>query len=160
VSFYDYTKNNSDPIAPNHHYTYSSTGLSQAGVENSNVNWKQMRKRLNTGDNVAMSFSHKEHLPEFVHDQETGKRYRVVDGDTHDFRPLDIQPEGEDGIIIGLKNKKATGTIHNAHKESKGFFVHYDPQLKMKPNGTYERLPSIMKNKKGNPIQLTSDVTF
>jgi hypothetical protein len=140
VTFYDYTKNNTDPVASNHHYTYSSTGVSQPGVENQHTNWKSMRRRLLGGDNVAMAFSHKDHLPEFVHDQETGHKFRVVDGDTHDFRPLDMQPEGEHGVIIGLKNKKATGEMNKAHIDSKGFFVHYDPQLKM------------TKNKKGLPV--------
>ena len=151
VTFYDYTKNNSDPIASNHHYTYSSTGVSQPGVDNPHTNWKSMRRRLDQGDNVAMAFSHKEHLPEFVHDQETGKKYRVVDGDTHDFRPLDLQPEGEDGVIIGLKNKKATGKMNEAHVDSKGFFVHYDPQLKMdvsKKTGA----PVYKRDKNGSTI--------
>lgn len=157
VTFYDYTKNNTDPIAPNHHYTYSSTGLTQPGVENQNSNWKHMRKRLNDGDNVAMAFSHKDHLPEFVHDQETGKKYKVIDGDTHDFRPLDVQPEGADGVIIGLRNKKATGTVADAHRESNGFFVHYDPQLKMAKNSKgkpiYERTASTqISPKTGKPM--------
>jgi hypothetical protein len=151
VTFYDYTKNKSNPIAPNHHYTYSSTGATQPGVENPNTNWKQMRKRLDNGDNVAMAFSHKEHLPQEVHDQETGKLYKVIDGDSHDFRPLDIQPEGSDGVIVGLKNKKATGKVSDAHKDSKGFFVHYDPQLKMNPNGPYERSSVPRLTKEGKP---------
>ena len=151
VTFYDYTKNKSNPIAPNHHYTYSSTGVTQPGVENPNTNWKQMRKRLDNGDNVAMAFSHKEHLPQEVHDQETGKLYKVIDGDSHDFRPLDIQPEGSNGVIVGLKNKKATGKVSDAHKDSKGFFVHYDPQLKMNPNGTYERSSVPRLTKEGKP---------
>lgn len=151
VTFYDYTKNNTDPIASNHHYTYSSTGVSQPGVENEHTNWKAMRRRLDQGDNVAMAFSHKDHLPEFVHDQETGKKYRVVNGDSHDFRPLDLQPEGEDGVIIGLKNKKATGKMNEAHMDSNGFFVHYDPQLKMdvsKKTGA----PVYKRDKNGNTI--------
>ena len=157
VTFYDYTKNNTDPIAPNHHYTYSSTGVSQPGVENQHTNWKSMRRRLEGGDNVAMAFSHKDHLPEFVHDQETGQKFRVVDGDTHDFRPLDIQPEGEHGVIIGLKNKKATGQMDKAHIDSNGFFVHYDPQLKMSKNKkglpVYERKPSTrISPKTGKPM--------
>lgn len=151
VTFYDYTKNNTDPIASNHHYTYSSTGVSQPGVENEHTNWKSMRRRLDQGDNVAMAFSHKDHLPEWVHDQETGKKYRVVNGDSHDFRPLDLQPEGEDGVIIGLKNKKATGKMNEAHVDSHGFFVHYDPQLKMdvsKKTGA----PVYKRDKNGNTI--------
>lgn len=142
VTFYDYTKNNTNPIASNHHYTYSSSGVNQPGVDNPNADWKRMRKRLNEGDNVSMVFSHKDHLPHEVHDQETGKVYRVIDGDTHDFRPLDIQPEGEDGVIIGLRNKSAIGAVHSAHKDSNGFVVHYDPQLKTTPKGTYERTAS------------------
>ena len=159
VTFYDYTKNNTDPIASNHHYTYSSTGVSQPGVENEHTNWKSMRRRLDQGDNVAMAFSHKDHLPEHVHDQETGKKYRVVNGDTHDFRPLDLQPEGEDGVIIGLKNKKATGKMHEAHVDSHGFFVHYDPQLKMT---TSEKTgsPVYARDKKGNSIPQNKTVNI
>lgn len=142
VSFYDYTKNNTDPIAPNHHYTYSSTGVTQEGVHNAHSNWKQMRKRLDQGDNVAMAFSHKTHLPETVVDQETGKTYRVVDGDTHDFRPLDMQPEGADGVIVGLHNKKSAGTMEDAAKDSNGFFVHYDPKEKRDAKGKLMRHPS------------------
>ena len=157
VTFYDYTKNNTDPIAPNHHYTYSSTGVSQPGVENPHTNWKSMRRRLEKGDNVSMVFSHNEHLPEEVHDQESGKKFKVVNGDTHDFRPLDIQPEGEHGVIIGLKNKKATGKLSEAHLDSHGFFVHYDPQLKMTKNKrgapVYERTPSTrISPKTGKPM--------
>lgn len=151
VTFYDYTKNNTDPIASNHHYTYSSTGVSQPGVTNEHTNWKSMRRRLDQGDNVAMAFSHKDHLPEFVHDQETGKKYRVVNGDSHDFRPLDLQPEGEDGVIIGLKNKKATGKMNEAHIDSNGFFVHYDPQLKMSVSEKTGS-PVYARDKNGNTI--------
>jgi hypothetical protein len=154
VSFYDYTKNNSNPVASNHHYTYSSTGVSNPdlGIDNEHTNWKQMRRRLDQGSNVAMAFSHREHLPEVVVDQETGKRYKVVNGDTHDFRPLDMQPEGTDGVIVGLKNKKATGTTEGAAKESKGFFVHYDPKLKRNPTGTYERGASQGIGPSGKPL--------
>jgi hypothetical protein len=157
VTFYDYTKNNTDPIAPNHHYTYSSTGVSQHGVDNPHSNWKQMRRRLNGGDNVAMAFTHKEHLPEYIHDEETGKKYRVVNGDTHDFHPLDLQPEGEEGVIVGLKNKKATGKMNEAHLDSNGFFVHYDPALKMAKS---EKTGSTVyaKDKKGNTIAQNKDV--
>ena len=152
VTFYDYTKNNTNPIAPNHHYTYSSTGVSQDGVDNQHSNWKQMRKRLDTGANVAMAFSDREHLPEKVHDEETGKHYTVVNGDKHDFRPLDIQPQGADGVIVGLKNKKATGTTANAHVDSKGFFVKYDPGLQKTAKGTYMRGASVGLRKDGKPM--------
>lgn len=154
VSFYDYTKNNSNPVAPNHHYTYSSTGVSQPdiGVDNPHTNWKQMRRRLDGGDNVAMAFSHREHLPEVVVDQETGKRYKVINGDAHDFRPLDMQPEGTDGVIVGLKNKKATGTTEGASRESNGFFVNYDPKLATDASGKFVRGESQGLGPKGKPL--------
>ena len=142
VDFYDYTKNASNPIAPNHHYTYSSTGVSQpaglnglsVGVSNPHQNWSRVRGRLDDGQNVAMSFSVKgkagdAKLPKFVHDQETGKTYQVIDGDTHDFRPLDKQPEGQPGVVIGLRNKAGTTKQTTAAAQSKGFFVHHDPSV-------------------------------
>jgi hypothetical protein len=154
VDFYDYTKNNSNPVAPNHHYTYSSTGVSQEGVENPNSNWKQMRKRLDGGDNVAMAFSHKKALPEEVHDEETGKVYKVINGDSHDFRPLDKVPKGMDGVIIGLKNKDVTSKNDTAHIESDGFFVKYDPKFKKTAKGTQER------DENGNPIATNKRVSI
>lgn len=152
VDFYDYTKMGYDPVAPNHHYTYSSTGVSDDEIHNPNSNWKKMRERLDRGDNVAMAFTDKDHLPEEIHDEETGKKYRVINGDTHDYRPLDKVPEGEDGVIVGLKNKKATGTVGSAHKESKGFFVKYDPQLKRDEKGKLVRGESPGLNKAGKPL--------
>lgn len=142
VTFYDYTKLNSDPVAPNHHLTYSSTGVSQPkglnnlehAATNPHSNWRLMRNRLDTGSNVAMAFTHAKHLPEVVHDMESGKTYKVVDGDTHDFRPLDRQAKGDPGVIIGLRNKdntrKGKDNFPTAAQSSHGFFVHYDPMLK------------------------------
>ena len=151
VSFYDYTKMAYKPVAKNHHYTYSSTGVSQPEVENPNSNWPRMRRMLEQGNNVAMAFTDKEHLPETVFDKETGKRYRVVNGDTHDFRPLDMVPEGEDGVIIGLKNKKGFGSEKTAHIDSKGFFVQYDPGRVKTPKGTWEREESKELGPSGKP---------
>lgn len=142
VSFYDYTKMAYRPVADNHHYTHSSTGLSQEGVNNPYTNWPKMRKMLDRGDNVAMVFSGSKELPKFVHDQETGKRYDVVDGKSHDFRPLDIQSEGSDGVVVGLTNLKSTGKRSQAHMDSEGFFVHYDP----KKHG--DTVPVIAQKKK------------
>ena len=161
VTFYDYTKNNTNPIAPNHHYTYSSTGVSQpAGynglkesINNPNQNWKQMRRRLDGGQNVAMAFSHKSILPERVIDEETGKIYKVIDGDTYDFRPLDIQPPGADGVIVGLRNKAATRKEATAAKDSNGFFVHFDPQIQ-KVKGKQVR------DESGKPVYGNRDVTI
>lgn len=137
VFFYDYTKMKYRPVAPNHHYTYSSTGASQkagqngltADVDNPHTNWIQMRTRLDDGYNVAMAFSSKKALPESVLDEATGKTYRVIDGDAYDFRPLDAQPAGSDGVIIGLKNKAMTRKESAAASDSNGFFVQYDPKL-------------------------------
>lgn len=137
VLFYDYTKMKYRPVAPNHHYTYSSTGLSQkAGqngltvdVDNPHSNWLQMRQWLDEGQNVAMAFSSKKGLPESVLDEATGKTYRVIDGDAYDFRPMDAQPQGSDGVIVGLKNKAMTRKESMAAQDSKGFFVQYDPKL-------------------------------
>lgn len=129
VSFYDYTKMGWTPVAENHHYTHSSTGLSQGNVFNPHTNWRKMRRKLDQGENVAMVFTNKgKELPSFVHDEETGKKYAVIDGRTHDFRPLDmLENQGPDGQIVGLSNLKATGKRDTAHVDSDGFFVHYDP---------------------------------
>jgi hypothetical protein len=151
VAFYDYTKMAYKPIADNHHYTYSSTGVSQPDVQNSNSNWNRMRRVLDTGENVAMAFTDKEHLPESIFDEETQKRYKVINGDTHDFRPLDRVADGEDGVIIGLKNKKGFGSESEAHKESGGFFVKYDPGRMKTAKGTYERHPSQGLGPSGKP---------
>jgi predicted GNAT family acetyltransferase len=168
VEFYDYTKNASNPIAPNHHLTYSSTGVSQpagingtmmsedikgadgnviakgapTGVNNPNQNWSRMRNRLDNGQNIAMSFSSKgkagdANLPQTLHDLETGKQYRVVDGDTHDFRPMDAQAPGQPGVVVGLRNKAGTTKAANAASKSNGFFVHWSkdqgPVVKIAP---------------------------
>ena len=161
VAFYDYTKNNTNPIAPNHHYTYSSTGVEQPSnvsglpfdVPNSNQNWNQMRKRLDTGSNVAMAFSHKSAIPKRVFDQETGKHYTVISGDDHDFRPLDQVPKGSDGVIIGLKNKSANSGNMNATEKSKGFMVHYDPKFKAEG-------PRLARDENGKPIPTNDLVTI
>lgn len=153
VQFYDYTKLNVDPVAENHHYTYSSTGISDGDVDNFHQNWKQMRSRLDRGDNVAMAFSHKQHLPEEVQDEETGKSYKVINGDTHDYRPLDKVPDGADGVIVGLKNKKAKGKQMEANKDSKGFFVKYDPELQRNEKGKLIRGESPgISEKTGKPM--------
>ena len=170
VDFYDYTKMNYDPIAPNHHYTYSSTGVSQPkentgldkDIYNPNQNWEQMRQRLDTGSNVAMVFTHNAHLPHEVHDKETGKKYRVIDGTTHDYRPLDKQPEGADGVIVGLRNLDHNKGRNVAAEKSKGFMVHYDPKVEMEPNKrTGEptkkevRVETGKFNKNGKPVMTT-----
>lgn len=154
VDFYDYTKMNYDPIAPNHHYTYSSTGVDQEGAPNPHSNWREMRRRLDSGSNVAMAFSHKAAIPTEVHDEETGKIYRVIPGDTHDYRPLDSMENPNEGVIVGLKNKDVSTSNDTAHKESDGFFVHYDPKFKLTDRKTQE------KDEFGNSIPTNNRVTI
>ena len=138
VQFYDYTKLGSDSIGPNHHLTYSSTGFGQV-INGEAVffknkagqydhNWATMRGRLNDGQNVAMAFSSKSALPDFLVDEETGVQYRVWDGDDYDARFLDPkQPDGR-GMIIGLRNKAGNLSEKNATQKTGGFFVKYDPK--------------------------------
>lgn len=133
VMFYDYTKlgskrlTNADgtPLA-NHHLTYSATGINHP-----HQNWNQMTKVLDRGDNITMVFTTKEgaDLPKFVLDEKTGKKYKVVDGDTHDYRPADQTPDGVDGVVVGLRNKDARIKGKSAAeqvKASKGFAVPHD----------------------------------
>jgi hypothetical protein len=128
VQFYDYTKNMNDKAtAPNHHFTYSSTGVSRSeakdgapAVDNPHQNWHHMRNKLESGNNVAMAFTSRKHLPTHVHDHETGKKYKVVDGDEHDYRPND-----EKGVVVGLRTK---GVSEEKSKKG-GFAVHYDPKV-------------------------------
>jgi hypothetical protein len=120
VQFYDYTKiasrlyhsdGSKKQLPANYHLTLSSTG-----IQGPEQNWKHVRHHLNNGGVSAMVFAVKagrggkegDALPTHVHDEETGKRYRVIDGDLHDHRHLDhvyndAQP-GE-GLIAGLRIK-------------------------------------------------------
>jgi hypothetical protein len=131
VWFYDYTKMNYRPIAPNHHVTYSSTGVSNKDVTNLNQNWGRMRNKLNTGDNVAMAFTDKKSIPKFVLDEETGKMYRTVDGVGTDFRPGDLmETDGNEGVIVALKNMEQSTHKGVEHMETAGFLVPYDAKYK------------------------------
>jgi hypothetical protein len=152
VSFYDYTKLDAKKIAPNHHLTYSSTGAQQVlpdgtVVDNPYQNWARMRRILDRGDNVAMAFTDKNELPTSLLDEETGKVYKVVNGDDYDYRPIDQTEEGFDGVIVGLKNKdnslKREG-ITNAMvaKAGKGFFVYFDPAVHTDGQITIQRQPT------------------
>jgi hypothetical protein len=52
---------------------------------------------------------------------------------------LDSIENPDEGVIVGLKNKNVSSKNDTAHKESKGFFVKYDPQFKKTKKGTFER---------------------
>lgn len=115
VQFYDYTKiagrTDKQTKPKNYHLTVSSTGINHPGS-----NWKQCKKHLDNGGVVSMVFrmeareDHKRNfrLPEYVQDVDTGKKYKVIDGDKHDLRHLDKilndLPDDE-GVIAGLRVK-------------------------------------------------------
>jgi hypothetical protein len=124
VQFYDYTKiagrvltpeGTKRQLPPNYHLTLSSTG-----IEGAESNWHHARQHLNNGGTVAMVFAARsgrkgkkrtipgDTLPSHVTDEATGKKYRVIDADTHDHRHLDKKYHGipeEEGIIAGLRIK-------------------------------------------------------
>ena len=93
VSFYDYTKvKNYWKIAneyPNYHITFSRDG----SIENENecLEWLSKGK----GHNVAVVFgvTNKNDLPK------TWKGYKVIVGDNYDYRPWDLNFDGQ---IVGL----------------------------------------------------------
>jgi len=121
VQFYDYTKvhgRTGNAKKPNNlHLTVSSTGLNHG-----ESNWKHVRKHLDRGGVAAMAFDVSSRdknakLPSHVHDEETGKLYRVVDGDEHDHRHLDKKMHGipeHEGVIAGLKFKGGKPNIARA----------------------------------------------
>jgi hypothetical protein len=135
VRFYDYTKLATPrPIADNHHLTYSSDGVAQV-VEGKTIgigsNWNAMINRLNGGFNVAMAFTSKKDMPDFVLDEKTGEKFQVWNGDNYDARFLDPRPGQKEnlfnkGMIIGLTNKDRTGRPEDAAIRYDGFFVDYD----------------------------------
>ncbi len=123
VKFYDYTKiagrTNHAKKPSNYHLTLSSTGLNHG-----ESNWKDVRKHLDKGGVAAMTFKipsrgkgSETQLPTHVHDEETGKKYRVVDGDEHDHRHLDKKIHGipeHEGVIAGLKLKGGAPNMKRA----------------------------------------------
>ena len=125
VSFYDYTKisgrTDHKNKPSNYHLTLSSTGLNHE-----DSNWKHVRKHLDNGGVAAMAFNissrgkaSEASLPSHVHDEETGKKYRVIDGDEHDHRHLDKEYHNipaHEGVIAGLKFKGGGPNIARAGK--------------------------------------------
>jgi hypothetical protein len=158
VTFYDYTKLDTKPIAPNHHLTYSSTGASQV-VGNTTIlnkfsNWDRMvDKILPSGRNVAMAFTSRSAMPKFVQDERTGKTFEVWNGDEYDARFLDPVKESGDGLIIGLTNKDNTTKPEDAAAKHNGFFLDYDPER----DGDTLVIPNQEKIKadQGQPVKFT-----
>ena len=163
VTFYDYTKlETNDPVAENHHLTYSSEGASQIvngeKVVNDKNNWDRLRaRRLDKGFNVAMAFSHSNKLPDFVIDEVTGNEYEVWDGDNYDARYLDPKSKNGLGLIIGLTKKDATTRDKEAAKSSGGFFIDYDPAIH--GDTVTIKNQAAFKGLKGIPVKTESPAT-
>ena len=110
VQFYDYTKVTGridNPNLPkNYELVVSSTGFGE------DSNWKACKKQLDKGGVVSMVFRMEDpkqpfEYPAYVEDKD-GKKYKVVNGDEHDLRPLDKEINDiphEEGVIAGLKLK-------------------------------------------------------
>jgi mRNA-degrading endonuclease RelE of RelBE toxin-antitoxin system len=130
VMFYDYTKLPTRSIAPNHHLTYSSTGASQVVngeiIVNPGSNWDKMVQRLNEGLNVAMAFTSRKDMPDFIVDEKTGQQFQVWNGDNYDARFLDPKRPDGIGMVVGLTNKDKTTKPDDAAKKWKGFFLDYN----------------------------------
>lgn len=147
VQFYDYTKIHGRLMNPdgspkqlpkNYHVTLSSTGVHKES------NWKHVRQHLDNGGVAAMVFAVPAgrgkkkggDLPTHVHDEKTGKRYRVIDGDLHDHRHLDhIYNEAKpgEGLIAGLRIKGGKKMLEKA-----GDFA-----VKVDPNQPHVSVPNI-----------------
>ena len=109
VQFYDYTKVPSKflNVPKNYHLTFSYTGY----------NWNDCETVLKNGGNVAVVFN----VQKWYNSKpENGllplkfKGYKVLDGDTTDYRPFD-----EKGCIVGLRwksiaNKKAEKEVRQS----------------------------------------------
>lgn len=106
IQFYDYTKSVkralksvNDPLWPkNYHLTFSR----------SETNDSKLYDLLQAGVNVAVVFNS---APEFW------RNYRVIDGDSHDFRFLDGRDHDGTGLIISLTAKG------RAKKDKSGFVL-------------------------------------
>jgi len=124
VQFYDYTKlsgrTKNKSLPSNYHLTVSSTGLNHP-----TSNWHQVRQHLDKGGVASMVFAVKQGrrgaadsaLPSHVHDEETGKKYRVIDGDPHDHRHLDKaynEVPHHEGVIAGLRLKGGGPNLERA----------------------------------------------
>lgn len=104
ISWYDYTKlHNRKGIPSNYHLTFSA-------AEN---NEHRAIDALQAGMNVAMVFAVTPHKPLPATYNLDGVPVKVIDGDTHDYRPADPR-----GVIVGLRAKG------KARKDKSGFVRH------------------------------------
>ena len=125
-------------LPKNYHVTFSSTGVHKES------NWKHVRQHLDNGGVAAMVFAVPAgrgkkkggDLPTHVHDEKTGKRYRVIDGDIHDHRHLDHiynDAQAGEGLIAGLRIKGGKKMLEKA-----GDFA-----VKVQPGQSHVSVPSI-----------------
>lgn len=138
VVFYDYTKVPAriGRTPQNYHLTFSR----------SETNEKTAIRMLEKGHNVAVVFG-----PGKVHNREklvfpkgTSKAgqillpsvwhgFRVINGDAHDLRFLEKQPEGSPGVVIGLIGKGAV-SFENYNKEINKFTLPDKKTFMVMPN--------------------------
>ncbi|NJO63192.1 MAG: hypothetical protein HC836_34725 [Richelia sp. RM2_1_2] len=109
VQFYDYTKvfNRSALLAKykNYHLTFSYSG----------ENWSECEAFLKTGGNAAIVFNvrRKKALPAMY------KGFNIIDGDLHDYRPLD-----GNRILVGLRWKEIKDRkVNKELKETSRFVI-------------------------------------
>jgi hypothetical protein len=107
TQFYDYTKNakNTRNLPENYF-----KGLSHTGTGHAESNDKQAIEELNRGGVVAMVYQRGKKIPNPTHveDVQTGKRWRVVDGDSDDNlfdRHTNAGVPRTEGVVSGLKLK-------------------------------------------------------
>lgn len=111
IEFYDYTKitkralkSASGKLPPNYSLTFSKTEDNDADVS----------KVIQAGGNVAIVFSAKTYKKVILNRIELfGHSVSAIDGDEHDFRPVDPK-----GVIVALKAKG------DAKLDQSGFVVH------------------------------------
>jgi len=178
VIFYDYTKefNRMGKTPPNYHLTFSRSELNE----------RSALKTLKKGHNVAVVFG-----PGKVHNREklvfpkgTSKAgqtllpsvwfgYKVINGDVHDLRFLEQQPEGSEPVVIGLIGKGAASfenydreNLQFTMPEKKTFMVMpNDPGIKNYPdNEEFIRAATTLMNKrnksKANKPNRTGQVQY
>jgi hypothetical protein len=106
VSFYDYTKVPGRKTPPNYDLTFSYAG----------TNLRHVEHELGRGRRVAVVFLSGNGLPtRFL-------GLPVIDGTTHDFRPLDPAP-----CIVGLRWRMPFGRTRKQATSTKGFSVFVVP---------------------------------
>lgn len=156
VLFFDYTKVAGRVARPDLPKNYHLT-LSSNGINHPESNWESVRQVLDRGGNASMVFKVKPprgnnpggKLPDYVVDEATGKKYRVVNGDEHDMRPLDHAynniPEGE-GVIAGLALKTPGGGWSDEILDKQGGFAVDVAPREHQSKGTAMMNPIVRKS--------------